>query len=207
MHMRAKVGASCATSVLLGLAVGGCALGDDGAVSSPSEAAVASSGGGESPGEEVDPWTLPIEQRPELFDPCTEISAADLEAAGIESPRVRPDAEVHQATPPLDQCGWESTTSHINLSTIWNHPSEIATDASEAVTQVQNVGSYRAFDISPKNTNSSFRCGLGVITVAGLFTIDIVDLSENPDRTRACSNARTLMENLSSKLPSEALDG
>lgn len=201
--MRIRVGASCAFLAVLGGTLSACSSGDDGGAPLPRGSAAT---GADAPSPaSVDPWTLPIEERPELFNPCTEISLEDLEAAGLENPTPRPEAEDHSDNPPLRQCGWEADNFTVVIGTFWRRMNSFAEDSYERITSVSEVAAYSLGTLESERNDRKISCAVVAETVLGLVSIDVVRSSSEgntiPLDNDACEDLNTLFRRLSPKLP------
>ncbi|WP_440220212.1 DUF3558 family protein [Dietzia sp. MNB45] len=89
----------------------GCASADGGEETSTTTSPAAA----EEPGN---PWDLPIEQRPALFDPCAEIPIEAIEE-GVGSP-VRQDEQLRINEPgDLLACGWKNGEVIFGVLSTW----------------------------------------------------------------------------------------
>lgn len=177
VDMRIRVGACCAFLAVLGGSLSACSSGDDGAAPLPQGSAAADAAAS-SPAA-VDPWTLPIEDRPDLFDPCTEISLEDLAAAGLENPTPRPQAEDHSDNPPLHQCGWNSGGFTIVVGSIWTRVSELREEPTEKLVPAPDVAGKEAAYLIPRRSSTETGCAFISETSQGLFSVDLTRTSSN----------------------------
>lgn len=106
--MRTIRGAAAALAVCA--VVSACGVGqNDDQVTTTSPAAIEESG---------NPWGLPIEQRPPLFDPCAEIPIEAVEE-GVGGP-VAPSEQLHNHRPgELFSCGWKNDEVLVDLLSTW----------------------------------------------------------------------------------------
>lgn len=73
------------------------------------------------------PWDLPLEQRPALFDPCAEIPIEAVEQ-GLGGP-VEPVEEFVSHKPgELLSCGWETEATDISILSTWKGRSDYIAD-------------------------------------------------------------------------------
>lgn len=198
VDMRIRVGACCACLAVLGGTLSACSFGDDGAAPLPEDSAAADTAAS-SPAA-VDPWTLPIEDRPELFNPCTEISLEDLAAAGLENPLSWPEAATGKASPPLKQCGWETKTMTLVVSSHWTEIDAIDTDVSE---QKVERGERQGFDsvlLESRLTSTPLSCGLAIRSSRGLVAFDLAttttDLFADNSDEDACARVEQTFSEL-----------
>ena len=114
--VRTSKGAAAAVAACVVLC--GCVSGEasDQTTTSPAGTEVASN-----------PWDLPIEQRPALFDPCTEIPVQAIEQ-GVGGP-VEPDERLTNHRPgELMTCGWTNRKVQFNAIGTWKSRSEYLAD-------------------------------------------------------------------------------
>ena len=203
VDMRIRVGASCAFLAVLGGTLSACSLGDDGAAPLP-EGSAAADTAASSPAA-VDPWTLPIEDRPELFNPCTEISLEDLNAAGLENPTPRPQAEDHFDDPPLHQCGWEADNFNLTVGSIWTEINQLSDGMYERVTAVKKLDSYMVGILEKEARTRQMSCGIASETALGLITLDAIRVTNHENASRSdqdtCEDLSSLFSGLASALP------
>lgn len=203
VDMRIRVGACCAFLAVLGGSLSACSAGDDGAVPLPQGSAAADAAA--SPAAAVDPWTLSIEDRPELFNPCTEISLEDLAAAGLENPTPRPQAEDHSDNPPLHQCGWEADNFNLTIGSIWTEMDQLSEGTYERITSREEIAAYSVGILEKEARTRQMSCGVASETALGLVTLDAIRVTTPENATRSdqdtCENLTKLFNGLSSKLP------
>ena len=203
VDMRIRVGACCACLAVLGGTLSACSLGDDGAAPLP-EGSAAADTAAPSPAA-VDPWTLPIEDRPELFNPCTEISLEDLAAAGLENPTPRPEAEDHSDDPPGHQCGWESNNFTLVVGSMWRSIDDFGESSYEVITSINDVGSYSLGTLESERNDRQMACAVGTDTSLGLVTMDAVRVTTDANATRidqdTCKDLTSLFRGIAPSLP------
>ena len=96
--------------------VSGCGA-DDGEVTTTSP----------PPEAPVNPWDLPLEERPDLFDPCAEIPIEAVEEA-LGGP-VEPDEQLRIDRPgELHSCGWKTDEVFFAVTGTWRSQQEFLTD-------------------------------------------------------------------------------
>lgn len=203
VDMRIRVGACCAFLAVLGGTLSACSFGDDGAAPLPEDSAAADTAAS-SPAA-VDPWTLPIEDRPELFNPCTEISLEDLAAAGLENPTPRPQAEDHSDDPPLHQCGWEADNFNLTVGSIWTEIGQLSEGTYERITSREEVDSYSIGVLEKEARTRQMSCGVASETALGLVTLDAIRVTTPSNAMRSdqdtCEDLTKLFSGLSSTFP------
>lgn len=117
-----KSRAFVAAVVAAGVVLSGCASADGGEETSTTTSPAAA----EEPGN---PWDLPIEQRPALFDPCAEIPIEAIEE-GVGSP-VRQDEQLRINQPgDLLACGWKNDEVIFGVLSTWKSRSDYLRDQS-----------------------------------------------------------------------------
>lgn len=198
VDMRIRVGASCAFLAVLGGTLSACSLGDDGAAPLP-EGSAAADTAASSPAA-VDPWTLPIEDRPELFNPCTEISLEDLAAAGLENPNPWPEAELEQDSPPIKQCGWEIKDFTYIVAAQWTDLNSLeAQDTEETITRKDQNG-FESTLISSLPSSPWDSCSVAVKTNRGVVTFDVTSTSTELFMSDSSPDTCAMTEEISGKL-------
>lgn len=178
VDMRIRVGACCACLAVLGGTLSACSLGDDGAAPLP-EGSAAADTAASSPAA-VDPWTLPVGDRPELFNPCTEISLEDLAAAGLENPTRRPEAEDHSDDPPGHQCGWNSIGFTAVVGSHWTGVDDLRNEATEELISAEPVDGRSSAFLVPRTSSTETGCAFISETDLGLITVDLARAATNP---------------------------
>lgn len=92
---------------------------------------------------QADPWELPLEERPELFDPCAEIPVeAVAEAVGtpLESAENLRNHEPNE----LISCGWRNSEVLLGVVGTWRTKNAFVTD-----TGLENIDSQTTVDGRP----------------------------------------------------------
>ena len=207
VDMRIRVGASCAFLAVLGGTLSACSFGDDGAAPLPEGSAAADTAA--SPPAVEDPWILPIEDRPELFNPCTEISLEDLAAAGLENPTPRPQAEDHSDNPPLHQCGWEADNFTTYVGSHWTTLDDFSNSKYETLEPRADFHGKPAVYVRPINAGDDEPCGIATQTSFGMVSIDFVPRTEFMSTPRfeeassTCQWADQIAKGLAGSLPLE----
>lgn len=209
VDMRIRVGACCAFLAVLGGTLSACSFGDDGAAPLPEDSAAADTAAS-SPAA-VDPWTLPIEDRPELFNPCTEISLEDLAAAGLENPTPRPQAEDHSDDPPGHQCGWEADNFTVVLGSHWTKVDDLQNEVSEELITPTDMNGEKSAFLVPKESSTETSCASIVETDRGLLTVDLVREESNPakssygidENSETCQKSRSVLTYVSNSNSAE----
>lgn len=88
---------------------------------------------------QADPWELPLEERPELFDPCAEIPVEAVEE-GVGSP-VRPDDELRINRPgELFACGWKNEEVLFGVLSTWKSRGDYLRDESFVASESEVLG-------------------------------------------------------------------
>jgi len=87
-----------------------------------------------SPAPEVaaNPWELPLEERPPLFDPCTEIPIEAIEE-GVGSKLEYVEEFRNYRPGELITCGWKNSEIHFTTLSTWKSREEFLTDRSVRV--------------------------------------------------------------------------
>ena len=99
---------------------------------------------------QADPWELPLEERPELFDPCAEIPVEAVEE-GVGSP-VRPDEGLRNHKPgELFTCAWETNEVLFGVISTWRPKGSLLADSGfDAVDMKSSVHGRPGFRASDK---------------------------------------------------------
>ena len=140
---RRAVGAALVAAVVV---LSGCGTGDG------EETTTTTTSATEQPG---DPWDLPLEQRPALFDPCTEIPD-DAVAEGFGEPVRRTERYVNHKPGELMSCGWESDDVEINILSTWKSRDDYFSDRMISVEENAIAGrpGMRGFDTTDTTERS-----------------------------------------------------
>lgn len=111
-----------------------------------------------SPETPVNPWDLPLEERPELFDPCAEIPVEAVEE-GIGGP-VQPVESYKRHQPgSLMACGWKSSEAHISVLSTWKSRDDYLTDPSFDIVEPQvEVAGRVGPRLADRNGSSDSSC-------------------------------------------------
>ncbi|MGN0101195.1 MAG: DUF3558 family protein [Dietzia sp.] len=111
-----------AALVAVGVGLSGCA--SAGGEEEPTATTTSSASAEES----GNPWDLPIEQRPALFDPCAEIPVDAVEDA-VGRPVSSNDVLMRHEPDELMACGWVSDQVHLTVAASWKTRSQYLEDA------------------------------------------------------------------------------
>ncbi|WP_163376376.1 DUF3558 family protein [Dietzia sp. Alg238-R159] len=139
--------------VAAGVVLSGCASADGGEDTSTTTSPAAA----EEPGN---PWDLPIEQRPALFDPCAEIPVEAVEEA--VGAAVQPDDLVHHHRPDeLYACGWKNDEVLFGVVGTWqdrqgflDHSRLVPIDSQSIV---QGRPSLRAAEVGDRGAENCYQ--------------------------------------------------
>ncbi|MCT2078035.1 DUF3558 domain-containing protein, partial [Dietzia cinnamea] len=144
---RAVCGALVAALVVLS----GCASADGGeeAPTTTSSAAAEESG---------NPWDLPVERRPALFDPCAEIPVEAIEK-GVGKAVEPMDSLMRHEPGILMSCGWRSSEVQFTALSTWKSRAEYLADRSFVVRDREYSKSGRSsLRLVEKGDNSGGTC-------------------------------------------------
>ncbi|MFN3339849.1 MAG: DUF3558 family protein [Dietzia sp.] len=119
------------------------------------------------------PWDLPIEQRPALFDPCAEIPIEAVEQ-GVGGP-VEEVREFSSSEPEdLISCGWKNGEVHFVLLATWKSHEEYRSDRSFAVIDEQASSNGRSgLRLTEAGDNSSRTCTQLFFTSQGTMWVSV----------------------------------
>lgn len=137
-----RSGVVCAALVAVGVVLAGCASADG-----RQEAPTTTSAAG--PEESGNPWDLPVEQRPALFDPCAQIPLEAIEE-GVGSP-LREDEGLRNHEPgDLFTCGWKNDELLLGVISTWKAKGALVGDRGfgsvDAESTVSGRPGFRASD-------------------------------------------------------------
>lgn len=122
--------------------------------------------------EPTNPWELPIEQRPALFDPCTEIPIEAVEQGVGESVEVNELLTRHE--PGLMVCGWKSRSVHINALSTWKPREAYVSDPSFVVQDLdKETSGRRSLLLVEKGDYSDSTCLQLFFTPAGTVWVKL----------------------------------
>lgn len=109
----------------------------------------------ETPGN---PWDLPIEQRPALFDPCAEIPVEAVEQ-GVGGPVEANELLTRYEPAGLMVCAWKSEDAHVNVLSTWKPLEAYLSDPSFVVKDVKyETSGRRSLLMVEKGDNSDSTC-------------------------------------------------
>ncbi|WP_420795331.1 DUF3558 family protein [Dietzia alimentaria] len=87
--------------------------------------------------EPVNPWDLPLEQRPALFDPCTELPVEAVEQ-GLGGPVEKVNLYERNRPGELMACGWATDQAEISVLATWKPRYEYIKDRSLKILDLEN---------------------------------------------------------------------
>lgn len=126
----------------------GCASGDGGSSTTTSSPVAQGAS---------NPWDLPLEQRPPLFDPCEEIPVEAVEE-GVGAP-VKPDPDLTRSEPgSLVACGWSTDEIMIHILSTWKSYRDYLAEP---------TGYIRDMNVSIKGRSAMILSGTNVENGAG----------------------------------------
>lgn len=138
------------------------------------------SGGGEEPTTTstpvaqgpTNPWELPLEQRPPLFDPCAEIPVEAV-SEGVGSPMESSEDSTIYDPPGLISCAWSNDEVLISVLSTWKSHSEYSADPSFGISDrdYKAVGRsgiqlYQPEQMMKQSCHSLFFTGEGTVMVS-----------------------------------------
>lgn len=162
-----KSRAFVAAVVAAGVVLSGCASADGGEDTSTTTSPAAA----EKPGN---PWDLPVEQRPALFDPCAEIPEEAIAEAVGDS--VAAAEHVHHHRPgELYACGWKNDEVLLGIVGTWRTRVEFLADSEFGSVDTQSVVHGRpGFRASDRSGGPDENCYQIFFTSRGAVVVNVV---------------------------------
>lgn len=146
----------------------GCAGGnvDDGERNFPSTSQVITE-------TQANPWDLPIEDRPELFDPCAEIPVEAVQEV-VGGP-VEPAENLHNHRPgDLLTCGWKNKEVLFGIIGTWLSIEDFMSDTTFDNTDPNSVVAGRSgFRATDKGDQFETTCYQGFFTGRGAVVVNV----------------------------------
>lgn len=168
--------------VAAGVVVAGCASVDGDPLATTTGPVITETSG--------NPWDLPIEQRPALFDPCAEIPVEAVEQ-GVGGPVAKaPQFSGHQ-TADLLSCGWKSDEMLVVVLATWKSHGEYLENPTGVIdsfdVEVAGRNALRLTD-RPEDPNS---CRYLFFTTSGTIAVSValttgLDTFRGKDFTAVC---------------------
>nr|WP_241728305.1 DUF3558 family protein [Dietzia maris] len=147
-----KSRAFVAAVVAAGVVLSGCASADGGEDKSTTTTSPAAA---EEPGN---PWDLPIEQRPALFDPCAEIPIEAIEE-GVGGAVHPIDEYANNERGELISCGWKSNEVHVSVLGTWKSHDEYLSDPNFVVdNRNDEIGARNAIQMTERSNRAEDSC-------------------------------------------------
>jgi Protein of unknown function (DUF3558) len=158
--------AVAAALVAVGVVLSGCASADGGEEAPTTTSAAA-------PEESGNPWDLPVEQRPALFDPCAEIPVEAIEE-GVGSP-VREDEELRNQRPgERSTCGWRNEEILFGVIATWRPKESFLNDSSFGPVDTDSpVGERPGFRASDRTDLRDDTCYQMFFTSRGAVVVNV----------------------------------
>ena len=155
---RGVVAALLAAAVVLS----GCGTGD--------ESATTTSPSAEAP---VNPWDLPLEERPALFDPCAEIPVEAIEEA-VGGPFSADDDMHNDRANELHTCAWRDDEIMYVVTATWLSHQGFLTDAGFGSFDTESVVSDRpSFQARDRGANAESTCYQIFFTSRGAAVVNV----------------------------------
>ena len=124
-----------------------------------------------SPEAPVNPWDLPLEERPDLFDPCAELPIEAVEEA-LGGP-VELDEQLRIERPgELLSCGWKSNEAIFGVVGTWKSREEYISDTSFVHAEIKS-GSRRGLRLVDKSDLGANRCRDVFFSASGAVFISL----------------------------------
>ena len=126
-----------------------------------------------SPEAPVNPWDLPLEDRPALFDPCAEIPVEAVEEA-VGGP-FRTDDGMHNHRPnELHTCAWRDDEIMYVVTATWRSRQGFLTDSGFGPFDTQSVASDRpSFQARDRGANAESTCYQIFFTSRGAAVVNV----------------------------------
>ncbi|MDV8001524.1 DUF3558 family protein [Rhodococcus sp. IEGM 1408] len=154
-----------AAAIAACLVLSGCASGQVGG-----ETTTTSPAASETPSN---PWDLPIEQRPALFDPCAEIPIGAVEAA-VGAPLEWVEDLENSQPGGLKTCGWENGEVNFGLLSTWKSRDEYLADPAFRLKDAQaEIGGRTGLRLAEKVDAFDSTCLLLFFTSQGTVWVNL----------------------------------
>lgn len=115
--------------------------------------------------------SLPLEQRPEVFNPCEEITIPYLEAAGFEDVEEKDYLESHSSDSRAHMCGWTAYPMSLTVVGSWTSFDDIRARSDHAVIEETTVGNYDAIVYAVGAFDKKRECNLAMETTHGQISM------------------------------------
>lgn len=150
--------------VAAGIVLSGCGSGGEGGETTTSSPVAEASG---------NPWDLPLEQRPPLFDPCTELPLASVEEA-LGTPVVLEEDLKNHEPRRLMSCGWSNGEAFFGVLSTWKSRQEYLSDSAFVVRDPASAVSGRVGLRATNEGDSAERsCTQLFFTSRGTFMVSV----------------------------------
>lgn len=123
--------------------------------------------------ESGNPWDLPLEQRPPLFDPCEEIPEAVVEEA--LGGRVEHQPSLTKSEPgELQACGWKSEEVLLDVAVSWKSFEEVKSDPTGVIDELDiQVSGRSALRMTDRAEGISDVCRYFFFTERGAVVVAV----------------------------------
>lgn len=119
----------------------------------------------------VDPWTLPVDQRPPLFDPCTEIPAdvlAQFSEGGEQDEKMARNEPGN-----IFSCSWDTSEASLDLVASWKSRAELESERVMNFMLGQAPASSRSQKAVPVGSESDHDCREVFFTERGTIMLGV----------------------------------
>lgn len=153
------------------------------------------------------PWDLPLEQRPALFDPCAEIPIEAVEQ-GLGGPVEPVNSRTHHRPGELMSCAWRTEEASISILGTWKSYDDYLADRTlNAVEPEYDIGGKLGMRMLDSRRVNDRACYQLFFSESGtvLLALDLYDLLRkfNGQRdTDACSALEQVALPITAHLPS-----
>ncbi|MBS7549185.1 DUF3558 family protein [Dietzia massiliensis] len=156
----------CAALVAAGVVLSGCASADGGG-ETPTTTSTA------APEESGNPWDLPVEQRPALFDPCAEIPVEAVEGV-VGTPVESAENLRNHDRGELFSCGWKNDEILFGVVGTWRARHEFLSDRGfEAIDNKSMVAGRPGFRARDRGDQFNTTCYQVFFTSRGAVVLNV----------------------------------
>ena len=159
-----------------------------------------------SPETPVNPWDLPLEERPDLFDPCAEIPVEAVEE-GVESRLEVVEGFRNYRPGELISCGWKNDEVQISLLSTWKSKQEFLTDTSlQTLEPESNATGRTSLRMKERADSTDMGCFHVFLTESGtiMFKLSLVttlEVLKGEQFVRSCDALDQAIEPITKFIP------
>lgn len=142
-----------------------------------------------------DPWTLPLEDRPPVFNPCEENASSRISEAGFKNPSRIAEADFSQSGGFGHSCSWDTSLAQVTTTGSWTSLEIIKNDPQQEVLESTSLEGMEALILKLVGHPVERACTTSIQTRQGTLTVTAVVNINPAERVEVSSGGLCDMTN------------